>query len=277
MTRISELQSKRNTDTRQAWASFAAHRSQVTTLLKTLATSGHDSLCVLGAGNCNDLDLQELLASYASIQLVDLDGEALAAGIQRQSEPTTRLRELGAFDVTGIEKLLSGWKPDAPVSSADVEHCLQQLEHASKPAGGPFTVVASTCLLSQLIEGVVVTLGDRHPRFLELMMAIRLQHLKLLMDLAAPGGVVVLVTDVVSSVTCPQLLQVAEAGLPRVVSEAINARNFFTGVNPVVLHSLFSREPSLSSRALSAEITRPWLWDLGPRQYAVCAVVVRLR
>ncbi|MBP85275.1 MAG: hypothetical protein CMJ64_00935 [Planctomycetaceae bacterium] len=277
MTRISELQSKRNADSREAWDDFAAHRSRVTALLQGSATSASDSLCVLGAGNCNDLDLKALLASYASVQLLDIDGAALTAGMHRQSIFLDRLRAVGDFDVTGVSQLLSECSPTTPTSSADVDRCLNQLKQIPEIPGGPFSVVASVCLLSQLIEGVVLTLGEPHSRFLDVLTAIRRQHLKLLVELASPGGVVVLVTDIVSSATCPQLVQSIEADLPRIVSGAINARNFFTGVNPVVLRSLFSREPSLSSRIQSIEVTNPWLWNLGPRHYAVCAIVARLK
>jgi len=47
--------------------------------------------------------------------------------------------------------------------------------------------VASTCVLSQLIEVVIQSVGVAHPRFLELVQAVRIGHLRLLMHLVAPA------------------------------------------------------------------------------------------
>src|SRR4051812_28723246 len=62
----------------RAWsAEFAGHRSHVTELLG--AASGDQQLCVLGAGNCNDIDLSRLAEQYRGICLADIDAESLNA------------------------------------------------------------------------------------------------------------------------------------------------------------------------------------------------------
>lgn len=275
--RVSELQASRNADTRDAWESFASHRDRVTELLRVVMPNKSSSLCVLGAGNCNDLDLREVLNLYRDLHLLDLDGRALEAGIERQSVDRKRLRIVADFDATGVAPLLSQWDPGMPANDAELEACLVATNTLPKLPDGPFDVVLSACLLSQLIDGIGHTLGEQHPRFLELLMALRLQHLRLLMEAVRPAGTAVLMTDIVSSSTCPEMLQVAEGDLPRVISSAINSRNFFTGVNPMVLAKLFSDESSLASSVATLSITKPWLWDLGPRVYAVCAIVVKKR
>ena len=59
------------------------------------------------------------------------------------------------------------------------------------------------------------------------------------------------------------------------LAQLIRARNFFHGVNPAVLVSLFRTDPVLNSRVTELEPVRPWLWNLGPRWYAVYALKVR--
>jgi hypothetical protein len=61
-------QAKLNKSSAAAWEPFTSHREKVTALLTGSAAGGR--LCVLGAGNCNDLDLARLLLAYAEITLV---------------------------------------------------------------------------------------------------------------------------------------------------------------------------------------------------------------
>lgn len=273
-SRIAQLQRARNSDSRDAWGSFASHRDRVTELLQRCAKPGASSLCVLGAGNCNDLDLSVLCRLFHDVQLVDIDEAALTSGVERQKVNVSTVQVAGGVDVTGGAELLSRFTPNIAAAQDEVAECLARAQTVPAITKMKFDVVLSACLLSQLIDGIVHSVGEAHPQFLDLVVAVRLQHLRLLLDLTLPGGTAILMTDIVSSTTCPELTQTADADLPRVVSAAINARNFFTGVNPVVLRALFAQEPSLAPRVASIELTAPWLWNLGPRMYAVCAILV---
>ncbi len=59
--------------------------------------------------------------------------------------------------------------------------------------------------------------------------------------------------------------------------ELVSQKNFFTGVNPFVIRHLYATDGELAPDVESAEMTKPWLWDFGPRVYLVCAIVVRRR
>ena len=74
-----------NRSTAENWASFAPHRKRVTDLIVGHCFRQDSRLAVLGAGNCNDLDLETLTASFALVDLFDLDAKALARGIRAQS------------------------------------------------------------------------------------------------------------------------------------------------------------------------------------------------
>ena len=62
-----------------------------------------------------------------------------------------------------------------------------------------FDRVASTCLLTQILETAAHSLGKGHHQLADVEAALRAGHLRLMARLAAPGGEGVLVTEVVSS------------------------------------------------------------------------------
>ena len=87
----------------------------------------------------------------------------------------------------------------------------------------------------------------------------------------------VLITDVVSSRTLPQLATILPAELPALVGQAIAARNFFSGMNPFVIKQLLETDEVLSTQLTDVRLSNPWVWNLGPRLYAVCAFTAKRR
>ena len=258
------------------WDRFGPHRDRVTQLLVDSATRG-GRLCVLGAGNCNDVDLEALLDGFQEIHLVDLDTDALTAGVARQGcEASSRVLLHGDVDVTFLADRLASWTAEHPPESGELDACLElAATHPPLDLAGPFDTVCSACLLTQLLDSVLMALGQRHPRCLDLALRVRARHLRLLVELLRPGGTGVLVMEIVSSATFPELPDVPESRLLETATRLINERNFFTGMNPLVIRASFRSDPQLAPWVEAAEITRPWLWDLGPRVYLVCAIVVR--
>jgi hypothetical protein len=101
-------------------------------------------------------------------------------------------------------------------------------------------------------------------------LAVRTRHLRLLFQLARPGGAFVLVTDVVSTATAPDLAHCAEADLPVRLAQLIEERNFFTGANPAAIWKELNESPEFS--AVSHD---PWLWPVTKaHQYLTWAVTV---
>jgi hypothetical protein len=232
MNTLAELQFENNAASRDCWGLFRAHRDKATGLLSNATRAGR--LCVLGAGNANDLDLNVLLGFYREIHLTDLDAEALSLGVARQGlEGCPAIYLQGGIDLTEMMDVMASWSPSSPVSDDDLTACAEHPLRRVRPAmPGPFDVVVSCCLLSQIINCVVRTAGEQHPRFLAAIQAVRVGHLRLLVDLVAPGGVGLLITDLVSSDTCPPLASIADAELPALASRLLQQRNFFHGVNP---------------------------------------------
>jgi hypothetical protein len=273
MNPLVEYQLAFNRSSQGNWEPFRSHRERLTRLLVGCAPASPGRLCVLGAGNCNDLDLPPLLAAYRELHLVDLDAAALRFGVERQGVADRRGLVLhGGVDVTGILEALAAWPPDSVLPTEAVAAWgVVPVRRVGAALPGGFDVAASACLLSQLVSALVHRLGDGHPNFLALLQAVRAGHLRLLCDLLAPGGCGVLATDVVASTAFPGLADVADADWPRVLERLARERNFFHGLNPAVLEARLRAEPGLAG----VEVLTPWAWDFGPHAYLVWAARFR--
>jgi hypothetical protein len=274
MNPISAEQRRRNEQSRSSWDRFAAHRRRVTEILCAAGLTGGRRLCVLGAGNCNDVNLPHLVAAFREVHLVDLDSTALREGAVRQSVlGHPRLRIYGDVDVTGSLPTLGEWAGRGPPSAREVDRWITAVSNVPcLPLPAPYDVVASVCLLTQLIDSVVIAIGERAPMFVQCVTALRSQHLRLLLDLTGTGGTGILITDFVSSLTTPSLLHLPEQDLHDSVEQWIGERNFFTGVNPYMLCQRLLEEPP-ASRIANVQMLPPWRWECADRAYAVTAIV----
>ena len=278
---LTSLQTRRNAEVAKHWTDVESHRNRLTKLLVDhLIDDGKHPrvLCVLGAGNCNDLDLSQLLQHYDRIDLVDLDNAAMQRGVSFQDWlGHDAVQVYGDRDVTGIWARLAALQGNA-VSDQEVDGLVDDIDRfpgLSLPCN--YITVASTCLLSQLIDAVNICIGPRHPRYFEVVAAIRLRHLHLMAGLLTNDGIGLLVTDFVSSATCPELPSVHPSALPGVLASLIETGNFFTGLNPHRLVQILREDPHLSKTIEVSECENPWLWNLGPRHYAVTAIRFRKR
>lgn len=268
-----------NRASQASWRAFAAHRDQVTFRLEAAGAPSR-SLCVLGAGNCNDLDLVRLTSCWGKIRLVDIDAEAMQAGVMNQllaagvSERKGQI-EFSACDLTGA---LEHCHEIAQAPSAEGLARLRGALALPPPVGqlgGPYAAVASTCLLSQLIGIFRRAVGESSPELRGLTELVRIQHLRTLAELTAPGGTVLLFTDFVSSDTHPELLGAPVGALPAIMDKVLREHGCFTGMNPLLIRRLLGEAPLASYWAGPPAISAPWVWDLGPRSYLVTAITCR--
>src|SRR5262245_33928069 len=77
-------QARQNRSTSGQWQLFASHRRNLERLLVPEEPERGARICVLGAGNCNDLDLKWLMQVYTQVHLVDIDPGAVSEGLRRQ-------------------------------------------------------------------------------------------------------------------------------------------------------------------------------------------------
>ncbi len=276
MNALSEEQFRRNELSRSAWELYQPHRERVTQLLLNLIEpDARPDVCILGAGNCNDVDLNRVLSRASHIHLVDLDEAALRAGlITQQLTIDSRIRLHGGVDVTGCVSELAGLSPAS--TSAAVEGVAQRLiEQVPFRLTQRCGVVASVGLISQLVELAVKCVGTSHSQFLRLTQALRTQHLRQLFELTDAGGHILLTSEIVSSDTAPEILQTPEPQLAELTTRLINANNFFTGLHPGILLQSFQADARIAPQLKSLQLTSPWLWPFVARTYACCAIVAQ--
>jgi len=262
-----------NQSTADNWESYASHRKRVTELIESASAGSGGRLAVLGAGNCNDLDLKRLAAAYAQVDLFDLDASAMRCGLLRQSmrnSPEISIRR--GVDFSGV---LSRLAMSADKSNRELELAQLTRRAARTPrfgTRGGYDVVVSACVLSQIISSAVLALGVAEPVLPSLILELRKTHLRMLCGMAAPGGRVVFVSDLVSSDTCRDLLVSARDDIRPLMEAAVQAGNFFTGLNPFAILSRLPRN------ACDFELLDPWLWTLsGERAALVYAVTFKRR
>ena len=278
---VEELK-RRNEQCRDAWNLHEGHRAQVTRLLREAAGEAAKPrrLAALGAGNCNDLDLAALLGDFDELHLVDLDAAALRDGVARQHlDKATTIKKHGRMDVTGcLSQLAADLHPD----NADDERIQSWIAKINAlpafPQPSPFNVVVSLCLLTQVSEiALLLVGGPKHPRGNDLLFALRNHHLRKLLEMTRPGGITLLLTDIVSSFTFPNLTILNESDLANAMYQQVALKNFFTGTNPYALESRFKQEPTLNDRVASVEILAPWRWNQGNRTLLVSGLKIRTK
>jgi hypothetical protein len=264
-----QRQRELNRDTVDGWRLFEYHRECVMNLLARPAATGR--LALLGAGNCNDVDLTALVRVYDQVSLVDLDEDCLAAAVTRQgvhqsSDLQVRAPvDLGAFATTWGE--LGGQRLE-PETAKDLAR-----SRVREISDTPFDVAASLCLLTQLILPIAEGLGAQHPKCLELVQFERLVHLNLLIELLRPGGQAILISDMVATDTAANLLSMRHQQLPQEMYRLVEGHNFFTGINPYLIAHQLKNDQQFAAHVTGVELHSPWLWTIAPRRgYLVFAI-----
>jgi hypothetical protein len=244
---------------------YAAHRERLGRLLR--AAQRGDGLCVLGAGNGDDLDLPELVRDFGEVHLVDLDGEALARAVETLPRPARDRVVLHAgLDLSGVVDRIDAWGDRFP-DDAELAALGEQLSRRiAATLGRDFDVVLSACLLSQLAlplrDRLVLGLDD----WQRLFEAIERAHLTTVAALCRPGGTGVLAVDVTSSRKLPELEHFAAPWtwdeLEPTARDAMARRRVRPSPDPdALLRWLTDLE-----RAGGVERPRrtdPWVWDAG--------------
>jgi hypothetical protein len=248
--------------------SFAGHRQRLTAEIVARAPAGATGrLALLGAGNANDVDLEALAAAFAEIHLVDIDADAVAAARARlPAASASRVFLHAPFDASGLYDRLPAWATahPPPTMSALAAEMPAAVARVASPLPGPFDVVASCCLLTQMQLVLLQVIGDRHPRFPELRGLMTSVHVRALGALLAPAGVALLVTDMTSSQTFPLAELPPDADLRRVMDDLLAAGNLIAPSHPGLLSSEVRRDPALRERFTVRSPVGPWLWRNGP-------------
>jgi hypothetical protein len=248
------------------FGSFAGHREHLTALVtRGVAPEARLRLCVLGAGNCHDLDLAVLAEVYREIHLVDVDRDALQGARSRLPMGVRRQISVHApIDLSGLVDKLDRWAEGRVTPEEMIAHPLRTCGDVASRLPGPFDVVLSSCLLTQLQWAVLNVLSDGHPYFEAVREIASLTHVRLLATLMGPRGRAVLATDVASSVERP-LEQLAKGRhLGELLDEMVEKGEAIYVSDPQRLARLATLDPLLAGSMRMSPPLDVWLWQNGP-------------
>lgn len=215
-----QMNQGREPDRSDRWMS---HRQEIQYLINSSlpASQPKDELIILGAGNCDDIDLDELAGRFHSIILADIDNESMQeAMVALDPKLQPRIKCLDSLDFTGLDKinfynrfqsLLDQQAPAAKLISFFHE---STLELANKPVLAHlkkrYAAVLSSAVHTQLFYPHALSVFAIYAKLyvknditqiVEGIAAMRdcllLQYNEWLFSLARTNGVVIMWTDIV--------------------------------------------------------------------------------
>jgi hypothetical protein len=219
---------------------------------------------VLGAGNAYDLDLERLASVFREIHLVDIDEAALARAYARQDAATrARLVLHGAIDLSGLFERLDAWRK-FEVTPADVASYPEIASNRIVAAlAGPFDVVVSACVLTQMQHALLAGLSSSHRLFEAGRHLLNVMHLRTLAKLVHAEGSAILATDVSSTALFSAAEAETRSDCLAFMTEVLAAGQVFYVAHPELLQSMAREDPVLRKIARVSPPQGAWLWHNG--------------
>jgi hypothetical protein len=286
MTRVEdqfEEQRASNASALLHYEAFAAHREQVSRLIVAAGERGRargredqweGRACVLGAGNAYDLDFEVLLKTFKEVHLADIDAAALGRARERVAEPErARVVAHRPIDLSGIFLDLERWGRMQVTAQELMAAPASGASRVAAALPGPFDVVASTCLLTQLQLTLLQVLGDRHQLFGALREFLTLTHLRTLAALSQPSGHALLITDLCEASVFPPGRPRDHADLESMMHELVSLGHVIHSSHPDLIKLTLADDPVLLRSFDTAEVSQPWLWQNGPERRFLCYAV----
>jgi hypothetical protein len=269
--RAADYQARVNRNVAQNREWYASHRARVATLVGGAGRGG--DLCVLGAGNGSDLDLPALTKRFASIHLVDIDGEALERC--RADAPAALRKRLvlhAGVDLSGFTARLDEWGESFPTEAELGRLALPAIQGILRQLGRAFDVVASTCVLSQLAVPYHRAWILPAASWANLHATLTAVHLATLAGATEPGGTGILIFDVLSSRVVPAL-RALEGAPPEAVAAFAERHAAEGGRLDPAPEGLLDRLGDLGRLVGTPRLTAPWVWNIGAESQLVYGLV----
>lgn len=261
-------QRKANESTRSLSESYREHRDQTTRLaLESAKPDAAGTLCVLGAGNCLDLDLPRLTERFSKVHLVDIDRGALEGAFAQQTpEVQARLVLHSPVDLSGLLDKLERWARLETTEAELLAHHRRTAEALAATLGSHDVVVSASCI-TQMQLSVLQVLGDRHQLFDAVRHVLAATHLHTLHALTKPGGRALLITDALSSSRHAPLARLPlDADVLGLLTELMRAEQMIYIARPGLFHMLQQEDPLLRQDSTLSPPLGAWLWQNGPNE-----------
>ena len=260
------------------WTLYAHHRAHLTDAVLSSAAAPGGRLCILGAGACNDIDLEQLSLVFSEIHLVDIDASALGRAVARQRPAVrSRLRPHARVDLSGMTKRLTEWKrrPPTPAQLDALGASTSQALIARLP--GPFDVVVSACVLTQMSFAAMNVLGEGHRMLWPIRLSLLGTHLHALVGLTVAGGASLFVSDLTSSSLFPLKELDTSRSLHDVMNQIVASGACYHVAKPALVTSILESD-GFRERVWDPDLLDPWLWwGRLDRTYFVYALRMRRR
>ncbi|HEY7374273.1 MAG TPA: hypothetical protein VIF57_19075, partial [Polyangia bacterium] len=200
--------------------------------------------------------------------LVDIDPDAVIRAIARVPPPgCAQLVAQAPLDVSGMFNRLELWSREPPAAEGLAPLVRAAAAHVARSLPGPFDVVVSCGVLTQLQLVLLQVVGDTNPRFAELREAFNRAHMRTLGALLGPSGVALLVTDLTTNQIYPPLAHLDPgADLGKLMGDLLAGGHVIHAAHPGLLSSEMRRDPQLKQEFEVRFPIGPWLWRNGPKQ-----------
>lgn len=249
------------------FADFESHRRCQTEFILSPETRKRERLCVLGAGNCYDLEIDRLATEFDEVHLVDIDRRAISGARGRLPGHLADKVHLHApVDISGVNDQLEAWRKMRVTPESMLNIPERATNSVARQLPGTFDCVVSTCLASQLLLTCRHVMGERHPLLEAGIITLLVTHLRVLAALTAEEGTACFVSDVSSDEIAPlHRFDDAQDGLEFVASLA-QKNQIFNYLDPDLVVGLARQDPILAAGMTICSPAKAWLWTNGPRR-----------
>lgn len=258
-------QKEANKESLKYFKDFEEHRRQQTDFILSSGTK-NGRLCVLGAGNCFDMDLARITAHFAEVHLVDIDRDAIRRAQARLSGAAAKKVILhGPVDVSGCNKHLENWRDCKVTPETLFEFPENAAGRITAQLPGPFDCVVSSCLISQILFTCTEVMGEQHPLLQAALITLLVTHLRVMVALTKHGGRALWITDVSSNRIAPLSGSTNIDNKLDLLDELASRNQIFNYLDPMLIRDLALQDPYLSAKTSMDPLQRAWLWRNGPQ------------
>lgn len=246
------------------YAHFEEHRRQQTDLILSSAGNGA-RICILGAGNCFDMDLQSLSDHAQEIHLVDIDRDAITAAKKRLLGARADKVFLHCpVDVSGAHGRLEDWRDFKVAEQSFLEFPNLAVSQVVNRLPGPFDCVVSSCLISQILLTCTNVMGEQHALLQAGLVTLLVAHLRVMIALTKSAGNALWISDVSSNEIAP-IGRTNHSDNPiELLHHLASSNRIFNYLDPALIRELAEQDPNVAEMASVRDSLKAWLWHNGP-------------